>query len=789
MTSALPIPQEPEIPQKPSDEATVTDPQTLSEKEVQEVIQLTDEQKKALMDVRKKYKQKYSFTRRQNVRRVSRNFEYLKGNQYIVWDPYTGRFYSPFEENAQGSDSGQDDQDFYKYVNNIIQWLHRVFTASLSGLVPKTRFWPNDADNELDLEAAEEASKAQAYIERQNNIASLLKQELLYMFVSGNYFVYTRYLRDEDRTGSHKEPVYQMQEQEIAPDRFICQQCGAETPADSINPMAQPQCQNCGAPLSESDFFPAEKAQLPTPVDMKDVPNGGVVMTIFNTLHVDMDPRVTDASRDPIYATPILDLEDEADISILRASYPEAWDKFQGQTVSGASATGDADQARIARTKVYSATPGRNLQGVEGVPTFSRCWIQPWAFNVLDDKTMAQGLREKFPKGCLMVSSGETFLDVREEKLTDKWSMCVYDKGLGAYPPAPCDHAISFQDRINDASNATHQYIDRLSNPLVLVNTDLVSPSAMNGMSSGAGGFIGVKPQVAMNGMVTQGLQSAFFQPDFHIDDHIYQYAQELWQSVQILLGITPQMFGGSDPNVQTASGQDQALTTARGIMELTYANIREEHANRAKISVKCLADNETEDINDVTDGDTGFKNQAIRVDKLRGEFSAYPDPDQGYPTTFAQKQEIIREMVINGAKNPIIQKFLEPLVNQKLVAMHIAPEGFLIPGEAARSKTMRDLDQLFSAEPVLMPGPMGPVPMPSITPDAEVDDFQIAIQTTIEFLQKDFQDKKAENPAGFENCRLYLKLLIQMSAQKQMQNAALQAPPEPTDTGGEANA
>lgn len=791
MTSPLDLTQQAQAP-PPSVDATVSDPQPQGAQDLLAQFGLSKEDEKSILEVRRKYKQKWSTIRMDRVRKCSRNLEYIKGNQYIVYQD--GRWFSPFDENggASGSEQGEDES-FYKYINNVTQWCHRVYSAALSGEAPKTRFWPNDAEKTEDMTAAEEASKAQAKIERDNKISSLQRQELLYFFTGGCYGKYTRWLRDEDRAGVHDEPVYAEGNSNVFPDRYVCPSCGEDNEQQESVPGTDvtQKCSNCGADLGEGDFFPSEDAEGVTEQGMKEVPNGLVATSVYNTLQVDLDPRAGDATRSAISMSAILDLEDEADVAALRAMYPDAWDDLK-MAKGSSDGNGDMDYSRTARNKVFASTIRRNLQGMDELPTLSRCWIQPWAFNILDDRQKAEKLKKAFPTGCLVISvpSAEKVLDLREERATDHWTWGVTQIGFGAYPPAPCDSAIDFQDRINDVGNDIHNYIDRMSCPEVLVNSNLIDGKAINSLGGGPGGYKSVKPKQAMNGQVQQGMESAFFQPQFHQDAKIFDYAQELWLALQVCLGITPQMFGGSDPNIKTGMGQQQALNTSRGILEPYWDQLREEHASSAIVGVKCMAENATEDVLDIiTGGGSGFKNSFIRVDALQGNFSAWPEPDQGYPTTFAERQDVIKEMILNAAKNPLIQEMLGPRVNQRLAAMHLMPAGFEIPGTFAEDKVRKDIDALSApgVGPVIMPDPMSgqPMPMPSVQPDKDVDDLTVSEQVTKDWMLQNFYTTRIENPGGFENVRLYLKLVVQFQAQNQAQQAmtGVTAPPPQSGT------
>jgi hypothetical protein len=769
-----------------SQERTPDSPQRESWKDMKARLGLSDDDEKNLLSIKKQYLQQWSPILRANKRKTLKRLEYFKGNQYISFDPYNFKYFDPFDAGAMGTQQGRDDDNLYKYIHNICQWLARVFIATLSPSIPKTRFWPGNADRQQDLRTAEMGSKANAVIERQNNTRSLLKQELFNLFTSGCYFAYTRWVRDGDRAGTHQEPVYGFEKRPISDDRYVCSKCGAETPADAMVMMAQPMCQQCGAPLGEGDYYPAEEAEVPVVQEMEDVPNGQVITSIFNNLHVDVAPHSNEAGKDPLISTPILNLEVEADIASLRRSYPEMWDELGKGGTGNESKSGDNEMARSARMKVVGVDGVRANATASKFPTYSRCWYRDWSYDILDKRQEADKLREAFPKGCLVVTVGDTILEVREEKLTDKWTWGGTIKGLGAYPPAVVDPAMDFQDRINDTGNTTQEYVDRLGGGgPILVNADLIDYKAIAGMPAG-NSLIPIKPKAGR----IENIQNAMFQPAFKTDANIYGYAERLVQAAQLLTGIVPQSFGGHQDGIDTFGGQKQALDTATGLLGLYWDNIREEHANRGRLAVKCLAENATEDLLDVIQSNSdAYKNQVIHIDDLQGEAHAYPEADQGFPESYAERRDRLEKMILEGVQNPIIMEMFEPMKNRREAMMHLAPPGMELPGQAQYDKVMSDIDMLVNGVPVPIPDPLTgmEILVPSVHPDRDFDEMELTMKFVKDWAAENYY-MKDENPDAFENVRLYYKEAAQMK--KEMEIAASlnpdgspAAPPEDAST------
>jgi hypothetical protein len=782
-------PQTPQAQEQPM-EPTASAPSQASPEDRWKELGLKETDKDNLLKIRSLYKQDWSPTRRTNIRKVSRAFEYTKGNQLISLDPNNTSWFDPIEEaiahaNAIGAVGGTVGVNVGQYCDNIYQMLLLSFIAALSPNVPKTRFWPGNAENEQDLATAKAASNLEAYVERVNNIKGMQKQELMHLFNGGCYFVYNRWLRDEDRAGSKKIPVFAPKPTKLFDDVYICPDCGADTPAALIQQHGiKPTCQACGAQLSESDFHEGVTADLPQQVDIKDVPNGQLVETVYGTMNVDAAPYANELRE-----TPILDLEEEIDIAYLRASFPKAWELFKESAPPGTnSGTDEEDQSRLARKRVFE-TYGRNSGLGERRCTYSRCWIQPEAFNSLDKREDAERLRKAFPKGCVVMSvNGEHFLDARAERLTERWTHCATLKGLGLYAFAVGDPAMDIQDRINDNANIIHEHMDKHGSPPVLVDDEAIDTDAMNGKSMPAGTLVPIKRKNNVP------LSEVVFQPKFTTDANIYSYQSTLIQLAQLITGVLPQIFGGSDPNVKTAQGQNQMLNTALGRLGLFWDNIREEHSQRAEIAVKICSTSMTEDTISVVqspDSESGYANETIYLDQLQGEIKAYPETDQGFPMTYGEMRDRIEKMLMEAADNPVIQRIFDPPTNQKLAMMYVGPPGMQLPDDAGRSKFKQVIDRLAKEEPIEGQNPVTGEPMmlPTILPDRDFDDMELLTVVAKEWGERNFQVAETF-PAGYENVRAYLRLAsafatMNAAAQAIQANAAsAPAPGKPSPAG-----
>jgi hypothetical protein len=758
------IPPEPSLPGQPvGDEATSEDQSTQATEDGN--LQAIDPQlSKLALEIRRRYKLSWSAKRRFLIQRVLKAFEFLKGNPYSLWqrDSFS---YDPLFAVLSGQREA-DDMEFYAHNDNIFQMLCLSYIAVASNNTDKTRFLPVNPQDEKDSQFADRASLMMADIERRNNSSAMQKLEALYHFCAGSYFSYCRNIVDKRRAGYSTQPVYGMQIVKL-PNRFICPQCADVTPEQHVSPFENVRCPGCKTPLTPSNWWPEEEMQAPSIVDTQQIPNAMTAIDIFCLLNVDADPNANSLEE-----SPILDLEGELTAAAVRSNYPQMYQKVQ----PGAFSTGNPEDesARIARDNLTS--PGGRLQSLslDQRGTYSRCWIQPWAYALLDNQADAEALKAKFPNGLKLVTWGpELVLEMVEEDMMEKWTWCPIVKGMGLFPFAIGDSSVSVQERINDCANNVHAYMDRLAFPHVLYDVDQISGVAMNQNAQGGAQMIGVK-RVKLGNGARDALSSALFQPQYHIDSGIYSYSQQLVQLAQLLSGIQPQVFGaGTTSGVETMGGQQQQLNTAMGRLMLFFQQQKEEHAARARNAVKCMAK--------LVDGQMRVRvpseiegeeqNEYILETEVQGEIDTYPEDDDGFPASYAEIRDRLMQLAQNLKNIPFLAELLEDPDNGAIFAKYLLPPGIEVPGAAARVKIKTVLSQLVES-------PIGPtsqvvngnvVVMPSIKPDQDFDDFSMITQIATQWAQQNFQ-LQATNPKGFENVRAYFRLASQYQAQKAMQ-------------------
>jgi hypothetical protein len=745
-------------------EHTPSDPMQGTADEPQNSAQLNEEDQKRLIALVRRYKDQWSQDRVVLMQRCLQNLEFFKGNQFISFGPGESEFFNAVDWMNQGDHAQEaDDKDLYQYCNNFYQMLATGFVAALAPQVPKSKWMPEDAEQLSDVTTAKAAQLLIDIIEQQNREQSLLKQQLLYLYTTGAVFRHTRYVVDGERAGTTREPVFNETETQLTPDRYHCFHCGATSPAQEMDGQ---HCLHCSRPLGEDSFFPAEYGPVIQKVGEEEVPNGMVAQNLYSPLEVDCDP-----AANTLRQSPILNLEVEVHLGALRAAYPDMYEQISASPSSELSSNGSID--RIARQQVYAQMGAASSILQDQRPTLSRTWIQPWAFDLEDDREFGERMRAAYPTGLLLISTGATFLSAREASLTKEWTWAGTHEGFGLFPPSIGDIVVPFQKRYNDMANILHEFMDRCSSGVTLANADLIDTKSMQGkpMLPGVLNLVKLK-RTGAPGSVR--LADALYQFQFQMHEEALGYLDKLAYNAQMFAGIPPQVYGGSgDPSVETFGGQQQQLNSALGKLNIYWENLKEEHAKADELAVNCAKDNLTADMKQVIlERGSEFRNNYIRLDDLQGSVHAYADTDQGLPVTAAELRQRWMDLMQAAASNPLAQAIFDDPTNQEQAATALGVPNMVVPGAAMRAKVLQIIDKLLQAEAVPLVDPATGKPtgqvQATILPDKDIDDFTV-LKQVVQYCQEN-SDIPEDNPAGWQNLLAYFTAAIAMEAQQMAQ-------------------
>ena len=270
-------------------------------------------------------------------------------------------------------------------------------------------------------------------------------------------------------------------------------------------------------------------------------------------------------------------------------------------------------------------------------------------------------------------------------------------------------------------------------------------------------------------------------------------WIEALLKYFQLLMGLTPQTFGGSDKDIKTAAGQEQALKTAMSILWQFWNLVRTEWSQAANLSVDCFAANATDDEYRVTKSESSsdFENEPIRLADLDGKADARPEANQDYPIGFEQQRELYKEMfaMASGKEpNPLIMEILDTPENRRIAMRYLGPPDMELPEQIFIDKIKADIGRLISEQPVpsqVVDGQSGQVQQvmkPSVEPDKDyfAGKWDLVIGQIVRYGVKNWQELPPGSPADVQ-LRGYLKLATMYM---QMEKLAGVAGPALLDSG-----
>src|SRR5271156_1286714 len=641
------------------------------------------------------------------------------------------------------------------------------------------------------------------------------------LWTDGKVGAYVRFVVDGQRFGFHPETEIGAREVRIGGDVYVCPECSAETAVngaeseaaadggiDALGNKGQqqiprtasrapenqgknkgardsarddnatnqkkdaglkpgatkdgavPQCNFCGALLTEEDFVAAETVTVPSGQTRLRVPNGQEVITIVGGLELKTPPWANE-----MHEYPYLQWNLEVHQARLRAAYPHAADKIGSPVAPGSQQY--ERLARLSQSQGGSVTEGGDSN--MNLITFQRTWLRPWAFFALDDKSMRDELLQMFPDGAYVAFAGDAYCESRNENMDDHWRVLHALPGDGSSGrPALGDALISVQERFNTLSNLqmeTYEY----GIPPIYADSEVLDFDALQGQTAEPGAHY---PARAKPG---QSLAAGFFQPEAaEVPPDLAQHAAALMGPVaQFLTGAFPALFGGAMTNNDTAAGYSMARDQAMGRIGLVWRRMKFFHADVMLLAVDCFRKNRPNDVEVTLLGaGAAFESKWIRLADLKGNLFSYPETDEQYPTLWSQQRAVLLQLLANP--DPQMQAVLAHPENMALIKRLIGLEEFVIPDDESRTKQYREIAQLVGELPLVkrqdVTAAAGPaatatspggveaeVILPSIMPDEFADNHAVELEICMRWFSSDAgQVAKIEAPLGYTNVRAH---------------------------------
>jgi ribosomal protein L37AE/L43A len=676
------------------------------------------------------------------------------------------------------SNMGESGQRF-DFTTNIYRALGWTLISVLGQKMPTVRFLPHDYREQSDVTAARAAVDVMPIVERNNRINLLNLRAAYLLYTHGIVASYTRFIADGEKFGFKEDPQIELQKIKLEDAVYNCPGCFQVQPAA----MGLQQCASCGQTFSETDYQPAQMADVPVITGTQKVPRGQEVVTIHSGLEMRLPPW-----EGELVNCPYIELVNEIHLAQLRATYGKRAKNLQGGYGSGPYDTWDrfSRLALIEPTVSYYSTSNQNLV------TTKRAWLRTKSFYMLDDDKR-DALLELFPDGAYIVfADTRTLLDARNERIEDHWRICKAMEGPGMYTPALGSDVISIQKRFNVLHNFIMEWVEyAAAGQGTFINSSVINVRALSQQRKAPGYIYPVKVPAG------QPISNAIHESrPGTIAGELFRHAEDLQQLGQFVSGSVPTVSGGTEQSLKPSTylaDREQAL----GKLYVPWAHLRTFWAETMFLAVKEFSRWRTEDEFYALFGQRGeVEGKEVRLADLQGNFDAYPEANENFPVLWHQMQATFMQLM--QSPDQFLQEVAGHPNNLSYVKAMLQIPDVYIPGEDDRTKQEQEIVMLLQGQPQQTIDQLtGQAKLiPSIPIDPFEDNHQVHIEDVKEWaVSPRGLEAKRDNPMGYKNVIahgvMHEDYLHQMMAMAQMAGGAPPAPggpekkPAPTVSGG----
>ena len=657
---------------------------------------------------------------------------YWGGRQYIWWSDQDKAWNIPTQPTAAGwGDLNIDDMPRFEFVTNIYQSRGLTVIGALAGAVPRYRFFPDDADEDKDLETAQARTKLAKLVQRWNP-PQLLMQEEGYHCYTGNFICgWVRYVPNGEKFGT--ESVSQLAEgSEPVESEIVCPECHWNAPADMAEPPVP--CPQCGHMLTAEDI--TEESAIPVPEEGEaiEVPKGREQISIYGALNCKRPQHTQNQSQWHYFA-----IEDELHYSILRADNPDKADQIKPGQTFGADDVFERN-ARLSvaeNTKLLTQTGAKQANLV----TWASVWFRKNAFWMCKEQKHREELLEKFPRGCRAEFAGSTYLKSEAQSMDDAVVTKCVMPGRGQHRNGIGTAMLSVQDRYNTLSNIsmeTYEY----GIPITYRASDTFNADADDDQRAAPGLEIEVElpPGQDLRQRIMQ-VRADSVSPD--MQKHMADLGGPI---ADTMTGTYPALSGAGADQPETLGQQSMQRDTAMGRMGVFYVPIKQFHADLMTLACRDLEAHSNGTIKFPVLGPSGdFESEAVDVTALEGEAEAYPEGDENFPELWNQQ----RATFMQTMDTPYGQELIKEPGNAELAVKLMGIPDLKVPQLDSWHKQLREISELTRIpddEEMLT----GIAPMVEV--DAQTDNNDVEAACCKWWLNSDVGQKcKRDNPVGWQ--------------------------------------
>lgn len=727
--------------------------------------------------------------------RQLRNWRRLK----LLWEGFTRVWYSEVAHDWRIWDesSADNDQASYDKPINVFRAYLESIIAALSITIPNIKCYPDDADNSLDLSTAKAGDKISQLVYRHNDVP-LLWLHALYIFCTEGMTACYSYPKEDVKYGTYKEDINEDQTVEA----YVCPVCQAQIPDEAFNSRETdefmpddndvllhdiiqneqtPVCPECSAQLDPSlQKSPLIVTRL---VGSKILPKSRICLEVYGGLYVKIANYVTKQED-----MPYLRFSYETHYSNALDRYEHLRERLVGTSKVGPSGGGMYDPyeqwARLS-PQYRGEYPTNNV-------TVNNWWLRPSSFNVLGNADDVKDLKKEYPDGAKLVLINDEWAEDVNESLDDYWTIMKNPMAdyLHYYPLGSL--LVSVQDITSDMISLILQTIEHgitqtFADPGVLNFNKYGQTETMPGS---------VFPAIPKTG---KSVSDAFFETKTAtLSQEVLPFFQQIQSLGQIVSGALPSLFGGQVAGSRTASEYSMSRAQALQRLQNTWKMFTFWWKTIFAKVIPMYIDEIKEDEKSVERDQQGnFINVFVRKAEMEGKIGRIElEANENLPITWGQRKDVYMQLL--ESQNEHILAALGSPENIKNLAEAIGLDGFIIPGEADRQKQYEEIRLLINSEPIMQPPdpmmelqnaaqgmpPLEDIEIPSVEIDVDLDNHDIEAEICRTYLIGDAgRLLKIENPPGYKNVLLHMKMHMQQIQLGMQQAQAAAQPAQPDGT------
>lgn len=668
-----------------------------------------------------------SAVREVQLRKWTRLEYYFNNLIGIFWDGQIGNWRVP------DWDQLQEDNDTPPRIIAIYRAHAEAIIAALSVATPSVVFFPDNADDPLDIETAEECASIAELIQRHIDAPVLFMKALTIMFNQGTIFAYNYYKRDS-KFGQLVKPVISS----FTVPYFYqsCPQCGYDE-GESFEPIQEPiRCAQCGAIALPTNEPSQQNIQQQTGIQKLD--KGRVLVDIYDPRFV----KVSFYSRSQDHIG-YLHLSFDQNVALLR-------EVFNDLEIRARNTDSTYNNWARYATNYLGALP-------DNTAIVRCCWYRPWQFNALGEGMLAevQELKHRFPDGCYVIFVNDEFMEAVNESLDEHWTISANPLSHYIHAEPLGTNLAVIQDiraEIDDLKLQTveHGIAETFVDPLVLDLDEYRKVAASPGMIT--------PTKTPIEG---QPLGNSFYQTKTAtLSPELDTYEKGLDADAQFVTGSFPSVYGGPGEGGKTAAEYRMSRAQALQRLGIPWRVVSKFWCDVIRNSTfEFIRFMDDEEHFTVKKGGQ-MKSISIAASRLRGNIGhVEPEFSDQLPITWDQINTTLSQLM--QLKDPAISATLFHPENSELVKKAIGLHDLYIPGENDRNKQYGEFLVLSQTAPIQNPqtGQLEP----SVMPDA-ADDHPVQAQVLKSILVSSKGIHLKQNfPEGYQNCVLHMQAHLAM--------------------------